>query len=215
MEETRPGEYLPVYEDEGGTYILNSKDLCMLEYIPELVSAGVTGFKIEGRMKSAYYAAAVVKAYREAIDGYFESPALYERNKQRYMEEIQKTESRGFTTGFYFSRPGPEAQVYQPCASPHSQGPSGKGTGSDFAAVALDYDAASGCALVEQRNKFWRGETLEIFSHSRPNREQVIATMTDEQGVQLENAPHPRQKIRIKVEGPVLPMDILRRNHKC
>ncbi|MCR5748169.1 MAG: U32 family peptidase, partial [Lachnospiraceae bacterium] len=105
MEETRPGEYMPVYENERGTYIMNSKDLCMIEHIPELVEAGIDSFKIEGRMKTALYVACVARTYRRAIDDYFSSPGLYTENLEWYKEEIGKCTTRNFTTGFYFGKP--------------------------------------------------------------------------------------------------------------
>lgn len=112
VEETRPGEYMPVNENERGTYIYNSKDLCMIDHIPELVEAGVQSMKIEGRMKTPFYVGTVVKAYREAIDAYLRSPEEYKKNKQYYIDEVSKASHRDFTTGFYFGKPGGNEQVY-------------------------------------------------------------------------------------------------------
>ena len=112
VEETRPGEYMPVYENERGTYIFNSKDLCMIEHIPELIDAGIDSFKIEGRMKTALYVATVARTYRKAIDDFKKDPELYRQNMEWYKEEIGKCTYREFTTGFYFGKPGADAQIY-------------------------------------------------------------------------------------------------------
>lgn len=112
MEEKRPGEFLPVEENERGTYIFNSKDLCMIEHIPELVNAGIDSFKIEGRMKTALYVAVVSRTYRQAIDDYFEDPQKYIDNIPYYKKEIAKCTYRQFTTGFFFGPTTHDSQIY-------------------------------------------------------------------------------------------------------
>ena len=153
VEEQRPGEYYPVEEDERGTYILNSRDLCMIEHIPELIASGITSAKIEGRMKSSFYVATVVGAYRKAIDSYYKDPERYEFRTQ-WMEELKKVSHREFTTGFYFNQPTNKDQNYQTSAYTRDY---------TFIGVVRDYDPKTGMAVVEQRNKMTVGEEIEAF----------------------------------------------------
>jgi len=200
VEELRPGEYLPVYEDERGTHILNSKDLCMIGHIPELVASGVSSLKIEGRMKTAYYVAMATKLYRDALDDYFADPDLYAAKKDYYIKEIERTGNRGFITGF-FENKALDGQNLSNTVYNNSQ---------EFVGIVVDYNQNTGFALVEQRNKFSIGDELEIVSPKGSFR-QVIAEMYDQEGTPLQSAPHPQQMLQIKIEKPVGQFDILRR----
>ncbi len=202
VEETRPGEYYPIEEDERGTYIFNSKDLCMIEYIPELIESGVFSFKIEGRVKTSYYVGSVIKAYREAIDDYLSDPALYESKKEYYLNEVKKSSYRGYTTGFFLGRPNEEAQVYTSNSYVRTY---------DFAALVKEYDKETGFAIIEQRNKFVVGEEVEFLTTKGKNFTQKVVEMYDMDGNKLEEAPHPQQIIKLKVDNPVSPFDMMRK----
>jgi U32 family peptidase len=201
VEEKRPGEYLPIEEDSRGTYILNANDLCMIEHIPQMVEAGISSLKIEGRMKSIFYVAIVVGAYRKAIDAYYNDPIQYEFNP-KWMTELQKASHRIFTTGFYFNPPSAEGQNFET---------SNYARDFTFIGIVKNYDELSGIALVEQRNKMSLGETIEVFGPSREPFEQVLAHITDTEGVPLNAAPHPQQMLLIKMDQQVKPNDMLRK----
>ncbi|MCD8157894.1 MAG: U32 family peptidase [Clostridiales bacterium] len=201
-EATREGEYLPVNEDDRGTYIFNSKDLCMIEHIPELVESGIVSFKIEGRIKTAYYGAVVVKAYREAIDDYFTDKVLYESKKEFYLDELKKASYRGFTTGFYFGKPDKEGQVYTNSAYIKDY---------DFVGVVREYDSESGIALIEQRNKFSGGDEVEFLRAGAENFKLKIENIVDLEGNSRESAPHAQELVKIKTGREVRPMDIMRK----
>ena len=205
MEETRPGEYMPIEEDSRGAYILNSKDLCLIEYIPELIASGVSSFKIEGRMKSVYYTAATVKAYRSAIDDYFTDPRLYEQNKGKYLSELLLTTQRGFTSSFFTGTPDENAQSYNNDMTGH---------GSDFCGIVKSYDPNTNWAIIEQRGKFSVGDSLEFLTAKGSGFRQVINEIIDLNNTPLQSAPHPRQLLRIRVIKPVEELDILRRRNK-
>ncbi len=185
VEETRPGEYMPVVENERGTYIYNSKDLCMIEHLDGLIRSGITSLKIEGRMKTGLYVATVTRAYRKAIDDFFEDPALYEANKATYMEEIKKCSYRQFTTGFYYGRPDGEGQVYD------------KNTYiRDYVFVGrVIGDVKDGKTLFEQRNKFVIGDTLELMKADGSTHEFVVQAIETEEGEAVTSAPHPKQRL--------------------
>lgn len=202
VEEKRPNEYYPIYEDDGGTYIFNSKDLCMIAYIDELVNVGVNSFKIEGRMKTAYYTAVVVKAYREALDDYLKDKALYESKKEYYLEELKKSSHREFITGFYNNKPDDKSQQY---------GDNSYIRKFDFVAVVLDYDKETKIATIEQRNKFVKGDRLEIFRAKGENEEYIVGDMTDLEGNIVTEAPHPQQILKIKIDTEVKLYDMLRK----
>ncbi|KGG81460.1 peptidase U32 [Caloranaerobacter azorensis H53214] len=204
MEEKRPGEYFPVFEDERGTYIFNSKDLCMLKHIPELINAGISSFKIEGRMKSAYYVATVVRSYRMVIDKYLADPENYVYN-DKWLDEIKKASHRDFTTGFYFGKPTSEDQVY---------GSSSYIRTYDFTGLILEYDKDSKIATVQQRNRMFVGDEIEIFGPNKEHFTQIIEEMWDENGERIEVAPHPQQIIKMKINQPVEPWDIIRKLRK-
>lgn len=202
VEETRPGEYYPIEEDERGTYIFNSKDLCMIQYIPELIESGVYSFKIEGRVKTSYYVGSVIKAYREAIDDYLTDPALYESKKEYYLDEVKKSSYRGYTTGFFLGKPDEDAQVYTSNSYVRTY---------DFIGLVKEYDKETGFAIIEQRNKFVVGEEIEFLTTNGKNFSQKVVEMYDTEGNRLEEAPHPQQIIKLKVDTPVSPFDMMRK----
>lgn len=202
MEETRPGQYFPVEEDARGTYIFNSKDLCLMPYLAEVFECGVDSLKIEGRMKSVHYVASVTKAYRMAIDAYFEAPEYFVVNPA-WLEELDKVSHRAYTDGFFHGGAQADAQIY---------GSSSYTQTSDFVGLVLDYDAATGIALVEQRNHMRVGEEIEIFQPKGEGWRQTLSEMTDETGDPIEAAPHPQQHVRIRMERPIEKYAILRRD---
>ena len=203
-EEKRPGEYWPVDEDNRGTYIFNSKDMCMLEYLPELIEAGIASFKIEGRMKSIFYIAHVLNAYRKAIDAYYENPAEYKFNPQ-WFEEMCKASHREFTTAFYFNKPTNEDQNYLTSAYTRDY---------SFTGLVLDYDPETKIATVEQRNRMFIGDEIEVFGPGTDFFSQKLEYMTDEEGTPLESAPHPQQILKIKMDKPVERMYMLRKENR-
>lgn len=192
-EEKRPGEYWPVEEDDRGTYIFNSNDLCMLEHIPDLAEAGITSLKIEGRMKSIFYVAHVIRSYRMALDAYQKDPENYAYDPA-WMEELCKASHRDFSTGFYYHKPTDQDQNYE--SSSYSRDYS-------FTGLVRSYDAASGWAVVEQRNKMVLGDTVEAFGPGPHWFTQKIRQMQDENGESIEAAPHPQQILRIRMDQPV------------
>ena len=181
MEETRPGEYMPVYENERGTFIFNSKDLCMIQHIPELIDAGIDSFKIEGRMKTALYVATVARTYRKATDDYLESPEKYRENLEWYREEIGKCTYREFTTGFYFGKPTEDAQIYDSNTYVKNY---------TYLGTAEETDG-NGAFRMEQKNKFSVGETVEVMKPDGRNLTAVVREIRDEEGNPQESAPHP------------------------
>lgn len=201
MEETRPGEYLPVYENERGTYIFNSKDLCMIEHIPELVEAGIDSFKIEGRMKTALYVAVVTRTYRQAIDDYLKDEALYRSRMDYYKEEIAKCTYRQFTTGFFFGKPDHDTQIYDNNTYIKA-----------YTYLGLIGDRREdGFYGLEQRNKFSVGEKIEVMKPDGRDVEVTVRSMMDEEGQPLESCPHPKQKIYVDLGVELSPFDLLRR----
>ena len=200
-EEKRPGEYWPVDEDARGTYIFNSKDLCMLEHLPELISAGVNSFKIEGRMKSIFYIAHVIKAYRRAIDAYYKDPDGY-RYDPVWFTEMCKASHRDFTTGFYFQKPDSDAQEYSSSSYIRDY---------SFTGLVKSYDPETKIAVIEQRNKMDLGDTIEVFGPEGDAFTQKLDYMTDEDGSPIESAPHPQQILHIKMAQPVAEMYMLRK----
>ena len=201
VEEQRPGQYYPVEEDSRGTYIMNSKDLCMLEHIPEMAGAGITSFKIEGRMKSVFYVATVVSAYRRAIDAYCRDPENYVYDPE-WMSELMKASHREFTTGFYFRKPTEEDQNYQ--TSDYTRDYS-------FIGMVKSYDEKTGMAVVEQRNKMVVGDEIEVFGPGINYFTQKLTVLQNEDGEPVESAPHPQQILRIRMEQPVGENYILRK----
>lgn len=201
VEETRPGEYLPVHENERGTFLFNSGDLCMIEHIPELFQAGIDSFKIEGRMKTALYVATVARTYRKAIDDYLQSEETYRANMEWYRQEIGKCTYRKFTTGFYFGKPGAEAQIYDSATYRSEAVYLGIVEGTD----------ARGFAYLEQKNKFQVGESIEIMKPDGRNVPVSVEAMENETGNPIESCPHARQKFSAKFSGTAEAGDLLRR----
>ncbi len=201
VEEKRPGEYFPVEEDGRGTYILNSRDLCMIDHIPELVEAGIASAKIEGRMKSVFYVATIVHAYRQAIDAYYADPENY-TFKEEWFREMKKVSHREFTTGFYFNKPTNKDQNYQTSAYTREY---------TFVGLVKSYDAETGVAVVEQRNKMVLGDEIEIFGPDIDFFTQKLTYLKDEENQDIEAAPHPQQILHIKMDQPVKPGYMLRK----
>ena len=200
VEENRPGEYLPIEENERGTYIFNSKDLCMIGHIPDLVNAGIDSFKIEGRMKTALYVADVARTYRQAIDDYFTSPELYESRKEYYMQEISKCTYRQYTTGFYYGPTTHESQIYDNNTYVK---------GYIYLGIVQEVDG-DGYAALEQRNKFCVGDTVEIMKPDGENLPVTVEKMLDEKGRDIGSCPHPQQKIKVLFSEAPEAMDIIR-----
>ena len=221
MEESRPGQYLPVYENERGTFVFNSQDLCMIEHIPELAGAGIDSFKIEGRMKTALYVATVARTYRRAIDDFFESEELYRSCMDWYHEEIRRCTYRGFSTGFYFGKPGAEAMIYEnstylseavylgrvqrvtsdaPAAEDADRAPAAA-ENADAAGKAPGETAAY--AVIEQKNKFSVGDTIEIMKRDGSNISAVVNEIVNEDGERQESAPHARQILYVRLDSVV------------
>ena len=201
VEETRPGEYFPVMENDRGTFIFNSKDLCMIEHIPEMVEAGIDSFKIEGRMKTALYVATVTRAYRLAIDAFRRDPEEYRANLAWYREEIGKCTNREFTTGFYFGKPGPDSQIYENSTYI---------TNSVYLGRVDAVDGEGRCRL-EQKNKFSVGEKLELMKPDGRNIPVTVRGIWDMEGNPQESCPHARQIIDVDLGTAAEPFDILRR----
>ncbi len=201
VEEKRPGEYLPVYENERGTYIFNSKDLCMIEHIPDLLDAGIDSFKIEGRMKTALYVATVARTYRKAIDDYLEDPKLYEEHMPWYRTQIASCTYRQFTTGFFYGRPDENTQIYDNNTYVKEY---------TYLGIVGEVDAEGRCR-IEQRNKFSVGETIEIMKPDGQNIETVVRAIINEDGETQESAPHSKQVLYIELDKKAEKYDILRR----
>ena len=201
MEESRPGEFLPVEENERGTYIFNSKDLCMIEHVPNLIEAGVDSFKIEGRMKTALYVAAVTRTYRRAIDDYRKSPELYRQNLDYYREEIAKCTYRQFTTGFYYGKTDENAQIYD--ANTYIK---------EYTYIGIVQETDErGFVKIYQRNKFSVGEEIEIMLPDGTNLQRRVLALEDENRQPVESAPHPKQEIWIDFGEPLAEGWLLRR----
>ena len=200
MEESRPGEYLPVYENERGIFIFNSRDLCMIEHIPELMEAGIDSFKIEGRMKTALYVATVARTYRKAIDDYLRSEEEYRNNLPWYRDEIAKCTYRQFTTGFYFGKPSEQAQIYD-----------NNTYVSEYIYLGIvGAVREDGLARIEQRNKFCTGDEIEIMKPDGRNIPVKVERILDEEGNEVESAPHPRQVLFLQLSAAPEQYDILR-----
>lgn len=200
VEETRPGEYMPVYENERGTYIFNSKDLCMIEHIPELIDAGIDSLKIEGRMKTALYVATVARTYRKAIDDYQKDPELYRQNMPWYLDQISNCTYRKFTTGFFFGKPDDDAQIYD--SNTYVK---------DYTYLGIVGGTEGGLCRIEQRNKFSVGETIEIMKPDGRNVKVTVERIINEDGEEQESAPHSKQVLYVKLSECPERFDILRR----
>ena len=201
VEETRPGEYMPVNEDDRGTYIFNSKDLCMIEHIPEMIDAGIDSFKIEGRMKTALYVATVARTYRKAIDDYMESPELYRSNMEYYKSEIAKCTYRQFTTGFYFGKTDQDSQIYD--NNTYIKNCTYIGN--------IQEVTEDGLAVFEQKNKFSVGEEIECMNFDGTNTVCRVEEIYNDRMEPMESAPHPKMQLYVKLDRPVSAGMILRR----
>ena len=200
VEEKRPGEYLPVYENERGTYIFNSKDLCMIEYIPEIVDAGIDSLKIEGRMKTALYVACVARTYRKAIDDWFESEEKYRANMEWYREEIAKCTYRQFTTGFYFGKPNENTQIYDTNTYVN-----------DYVYLGIvERIDERGFAKFQQRNKFSVGDTIEIMKPDGTNANAKVLAMYNEEGEAVDSCPHSKQELFVELDIQPQQYDLMR-----
>lgn len=204
VEEKRPNEYIPVIENERGTYIYNSKDLCMINHIPDLIDAGIKSFKLEGRMKTAFYVGTVVKAYREAIDDYYNNPEIYKTKLDYYIQEVSKASHREYTTGFYYGKPSGNEQIYTNNSYIRT---------CEFIGTVLDYDSETKIATIEQRNKFSVGEQIEIMQ-PKGYFKYTIENIEDENGNKIESAHHPKQIVKMKIDSTVNKFDMLRREEK-
>ncbi len=200
VEETRPGEYMPVYENERGTFLFNSKDLCMIEHIPELVEAGIDSFKIEGRMKAALYVATVARTYRKAIDDYLEDPELYWKNMPWYESQILGSTYRPYTTGFFFGKPDETAQIYN--ESTYERG---------YIFLGIIGEEKDGMYRIEQKNKFSVGDKIEIMKPDGQNIEVTVKRLVDENGQERESAPHAREILYVDLGAQADAYDILRK----
>ena len=199
MEQTRPGEYMPVYENERGTYIFNSKDLNMIEYIDQILDAGIDSLKIEGRMKTALYVATVARTYRKAIDDYLEDPKKYEANMPWYKDQISNCTYRQFTTGFYFGKPSEESQIYD--SNTYIR---------EYTYLGIIGEIKDGLYRIEQRNKFSVGEVIEIMKPDGRNVACQVLQIQDDQGEKMESAPHPKQELWLTLSEAAETGDLLR-----
>lgn len=203
VEEKRPGEYFPIEEHDEGTFIMNSKDLCMIEHIDEMIEAGIASLKIEGRVKSEYYLATVIRSYRMAIDKYYENPKTYKYDPY-YLEEIKKVSHRDFTTGFFYGKANEDSQVYEDNSYIR---------GYDFVGIVREYDEDSKIATVEQRNRVFVGDEVEIFGPGVKHFDYKIEKMLNDKDEEIEVANHAQQLFKIKVEEDIKPGYILRREN--
>ena len=203
VEETRPGEVMPVFENERGTYIFNSKDLCMIEHIPELLESGIDSLKIEGRMKTALYVATVARTYRKAIDDYQKDPKLYEENMPWYLEQISNCTYRQFTTGFFFGKPDETTQIYD--SNTYVK---------EYTYLGIIGEEKEGTYRIEQRNKFSVGETIEVMIPDGTNKEVIVKAIEDEDGRPMESAPHPKQMIYVDFGEEIKEGYLLRRREE-
>lgn len=201
VEQTRPGEYFDIYENERGSFIFNSKDLCMIEHIPELVNSGICSLKLEGRVKTEYYVATVVGAYRREIDKYFNDPENYKFDGEE-LTELMKVSHRPYITGFYFGRPEGKAQVYASNSYIRHY---------DLIGIVTDYDEETKIMTISQRNRFFEGEEIEIISPGKPYFTQKIGEMKNEKGEVITVAPHAAMTVTMKAEKPVVVGSMLRR----
>ena len=204
VEESRPGEYMPVYENERGTYIFNSKDLCMIEHIPEMMEAGIDSFKVEGRMKTALYVATVARTYRMAIDDYKKSQEYYQSRIPFYKSEIAKCTYRQYTTGFFFGKPDENTQIYD--SNTYVK---------EYTYLGIvDGVNEKGLYHIEQRNKFSVGEVIEVMKPDGRNLEVAVKRIVDDKGKDMESAPHPKQQLYIDLGVELEQFDILRRKEE-
>ena len=204
VEEKRPGEYFPIEEHDEGTFIMNSKDLCMIEHIDEMIEAGIASLKIEGRVKSEYYLATVIRSYRMAIDAYYRDPENYKYDPS-LLEEIKKVSHRDFTTGFFFGQANENSQVYKDNSYIR---------GYDFVGIVLEYDEDTKIATIEQRNRVFVGEEIEIFGPGVKHFDYKIEKMLDDKDREIDVANKAKQIFKIKIDQPIKKGFILRRENE-
>ena len=203
MEENRPGEYMPIEENERGTYIYNSKDLCMIEHLPDIEAAGIYSLKIEGRIKTPFYVGTVVKAYRQAIDDYYKDPELYQKRIPYYLAEVSKASHREYTTAFYYGKPDGNQQVYTNNSYIREY---------DFIGmVQEDWNEETGYAVIEQRNKFSVGEEIEVMPAKGDSYSMIVTELINANGESVDAAPHPQEILKMKFDKPVHKFDMLRK----
>lgn len=200
MEEKRPGMYFPIVEDDGGTYIMNSKDMCMIEHIPEMIKAGITSFKIEGRAKSAYYVSATVNAYRKAIDGYFENPSDDYRPEQWIIDEMRKISYRDYCTGFFYGDPADDANVSYK-----------GGYNREWDVMAIVRRWENGVAYCSQRNRFFEGDELEALEVGKAPFRVVAKNLRNSEGKTIEATQHPMMDFSFECDIPLEDETILRK----
>lgn len=201
VEETRPGEYMNIYENERGSFIFNSKDLCLIEHIPELIDSGISSFKIEGRVKTSYYVATIIKAYREEIDRYLENPDKYVFDKSQ-LEELCKVSHRPYTTGFSYGKPSGNEQVYTDSSYIRDY---------DLIGIVTDYDPKTKIATITQRNRFFKGDEIEIMQPGKPFSKQIIKSMTNDKDEEIDVANHAAMTVKFEVDQPVVKDAMLRK----
>lgn len=201
QEENRPGEYYPIEEDGSGTYIMNSKDLCLIDELDKLIEAGIDSFKIEGRMKTAFYVATVIRSYRQVIDAYYEGN-YNDETVEKYFNELQKASHRHYTKGFFHKKPDGEDQIYENSSYIRKY---------DFIGTVLEYNPETKEAIIEQRNRFFPGEDIEIFGNSKDFIEYTIDCIRNAKGEELEVANKPKEKIYMTIDLPLEEGDMLRR----
>ncbi len=204
VEQTRPGEYMDVFENERGTFIFNSKDLCMIRHIPELVKSGISSFKIEGRVKTSYYTATIIKAYREEIDRYFADPEGYEFDEAQYLE-LCKVSHRPYSTGFYLGKPTANEQVYTDSSYVRDY---------DLIGMVEEYDKKTGIAKISQRNRFFVGDEIEVISPEKPFFIQKVEWIENENHERIEVANHAAMTLYMPLAEPVAEGAMLRKERK-
>ncbi|MBR6392008.1 MAG: U32 family peptidase [Eubacterium sp.] len=204
VEETRPNEFMPIYENERGSFIFNSKDLCMIEHIPEILDSGITSLKIEGRVKTAYYVATVVKAYRDEIDRYLENPQNYSVNPKN-LEELLKVSHRPYSTGFYFGKPDENSQVYTSSSYIRNY---------DLIGIVTDFDKKTGIATISQRNRFFKGDEIEVLRPDGPCFSQKIEFMQDGDGKDIDVARNAEMTVKIKMKDKAVAGSMLRKQRE-
>jgi putative protease len=211
VEETRPNEYMPVYEDEQGTYIFNSKDLCLIEHIPELMESGINSFKVEGRMKNALYVATVARTYRKAIDDYQQGIEVYQNNLPWYREQIANCTFRQFTTGFIFGDQDENSQIYS--NNTYEKNYIYLGIVEKILKSASETNTNEMKVEIEQKNKFSVGEIIEIMKPNGENIETRVIKIESQEGLEQESAPHPSQRLIITLDNHAAQYDILRKKN--
>lgn len=199
VEETRPGEYMPVTENGRGTFLFNSKDLCMVEHVPELLEAGIDSLKVEGRMKNALYVAVIARAYRRAIDDCLMSEELYRANRDRYVKEVSQCTNRRYTTGFYFGRPDADAQIYDSSTYVN-----------EYIYLGIVEEVRDGRVRITQRNKFFVGDTVEIMRPNGDDEPVRVLAMYDNDGTPVESCPHAKQTLWLELSAPAGRYELLR-----